>query len=322
MMNSIIYAFRFLFKHKWKIALTLWFSLFFFFILFPMNDLNDLITTEISKLTQKNIFLQFNKMSLNPLGPKITLEQVLVESGNIPTISVEELSLSPSFSALISKQPEGTLIAQGFLKGDVYVQIKSGAKSDSGLPRAKLDIQAKNINLKNLRELASLPISIQGKLNLTSSALADLTFTEQPEADLNLTIAKFEMPSASIVLADLGRVNLPELKLGQIELKGKLTGGKFLIESGKLGTPTDELYGDIKGDLSLTFLNRSGQITPIVGGYNIDLTLTATSAFKERAKFFLGFLDGYKTEIPTGTRYKFKVHAVAAGMPPQFTPLR
>ncbi len=322
MMNAIIRSLRFLFRHWLKIVLTFWFAVIFMFVLFPVNDLNDLITMQVSKLTNKNVFLQFDSISLNPFGPKVTLEKVSVDSGDYPTITVNELSASPSFSALMSKRPEGTLSAQGFLKGDVNIQLKAGPKTDAGLQRSKLDVQAKNINLKDVRELASLPVALQGKLNLSSTVLADLTFTEQPDGEVSLTISKFEMPGASVSLADLGRVNLPEIKLGQIELKGKLAGGKFLIESGKVGLPTDELHGDIKGDLGISFLNRGGQIFPVMGGYNIDLNLTATSAFRERAKFFLGFLDGYKTEMPNGAAYKFKISATAAGMPPQFTPLR
>lgn len=322
LINYVILFFKFLWVHKWKVTLTIWFALVFIFLLFPMNDLNDLITIQVSKLTQRNVFLQFNSMSLSPFGPKLTLEKVFVESGSIPTIAADELSVSPSLMALINKKIEGRVTAQGFLKGDVDIQIKSGPKTDAGIERSRVEIQAKNINLKDLRELASLPVSLKGSLNLTTSALADLTFTEQPEGEVNVVISKFEMPGSSVALADLGRVNLPEMKLGQIELKGRLAAGKFVIESGKLGNPTDELHGDIKGDLGLTFQNRGGQIVPLLGGYNIDLNLSATPAFKERAKFFLGFLDGYKTELPTGTVYKFKIQAASAGMSPQFTPLR
>lgn len=322
MMNGIIFAFRFLFRNIWKIVLTIWFAFIFFFVLFPMNDLNDLITTQISKLTQKTVFVQFDTLNLNPFGPKVTLGNVFVESGSVPTLTVNELSVSPSLTTLFTQRPEGSISAQGFLKGDIQVQLKSAAKSESGLPRSKIEVQAKNINLKDLRDLANLPVTILGKLNLTSTALADLTLTEQPEMELSLSISKFEMPNSSLVLADLGRVSLPEIKLGQIELKGKLAGGKFVIESGKLGQPSDELHGNIKGDLGITFTNRGGQIIPVLGSYNIDLNLMATSAFKERAKFFLGFLDGYKTDSPTGASYKFKIQATAAGMPPQFTRLQ
>ncbi|MFZ3229409.1 MAG: type II secretion system protein GspN [Pseudobdellovibrio sp.] len=319
-MNGIIFAFRFIFANKWKIVLTAWFTLIFIFILFPFNDLNDLISAQISKLTQNKIFVQFDRMNLSPIGPKISLEKIFVESGSTPTITADDVSVSPSLSSLISKQPEGTITASGILKGDVEIRLKSAAKSESGLARSKLDIQAKNLSLKEIRDLAQLPMPLRGTLSITSTALADLTFTEQPEAEMAIAILKFEMPSSSVALADMGRVNLPELKFATVELKGKLANGKFIIENGKLGNNKDELYGDIKGDLSVTFQNRDGQITPILGGYNIDLNLKATTAFKERAKFFLTFLDGYKSEVADGTQYKFKIQALA-GMPPQFTQL-
>ena len=117
-------------------------------------------------------------------------------------------------------------------------------------------------------------------------------------------------------------MNLPEIKLALIELKGKLANGKFTIESGKIGSNKDEFYGDVKGDLGLTIQKLGGQIVPVIGAYNISLDMKANSAFKERAKFFLSFLDGYKKDLPDGTQYKFKIQATAAGMPPQFTQLQ
>lgn len=322
MMNGIILAFRFIFAHKWKIILTVWFTFIFIFLLFPFNDLNDLISAQISKLTQNKVFVQFEEMHLNPFGPKVSLEKVFVETGAMPPIKSDELSVTPSIGALISKQPEGTVTATGFLNGDVEIHLKSGPKTESGIARSKLEVQAKNISIKEMRELAQVPLALKGSLNVTATALADLTFAEQPEGEINLSIQKFEMPSGSILLADLGRVNLPEIKLANIELKGKLANGRFVIESGKLGSGKDDLVGDIKGDLSLSFQNMNGQITPFVGGYNLDLNLKANTAFKERAKFFLTFLDGYKTDLADGAQYKFKIQAMSAGMPPQFTPLR
>ncbi len=322
MMNAIILSFRFAFKHKWKFFSTVFFILIFIFILFPLNDLNDLITSQVSKLTHKNIFVQFETMSLNPFGPKLTLEKVFVETSQIPSISVDKLSAAPSFSSLFSKQPEGTVKAEGFLKGDVQVSLKSAPKSESGLSRSRIEVQAKDLNLKDIREVANLPMALLGKISVTSAVTADFTFTEQPEMEINLNILRFEMPSSSVLLGDLGRVNLPTVKMSLIELKGKLAAGKFTIESGKLGSANDELFGDVKGEVNLTFINAGSQVIPVMGGYDIDLNLKASPAFKEQAKFFLGFLDGYRTDLPDGARYKFKIKAVAAGMPPQFTPLR
>ena len=321
-MNFIILSFRFIFKHKWKFFSTLCLTLIFLFILFPINDLNDLITSQISKFTKKNVFVQFETISINPFVPKITLEKLFIEGQTFPTITTENLSMSPSLNSLFSKQPEGSVMAQGFLKGDIQVSVKAAASSDSGLKRSRIELQAKDLNLKDVRELANLPMPLLGKLSVTSSAIVDLTFTEQPEMEINLNILRFEMPSNSVFLGDLGRVNLPNIKMSLIELKGKLLAGKFTIESGKLGNANDELFGDIKGEVNLTFTNAGSQIVPVLGGYDIDLNLKASSAFKEQAKFFLGFLDGYRTDLPDGARYKFKIKSVSANMPPQFTPLR
>lgn len=323
MMNGIVLFFRFILKHKWKISLTLTMTIWFLVFLFPFNDLNDLVSMQISKLTNNKVFVQFDRMSLNPFTTELALEKVFIETPQISTLTTDELSFSPSVSALIAKKAGGTLSAHGFLKGDLEIHISPAPQStESKVEKSKINVTASNLNLKDLRELVGLSLPIKGQLNLASQSLVDLAFTEQPDGDLAITINKFELPPSALALQDMGRVNLPEIKLGLIELKGKLNTGKFLIESGKIGTSKDDLYGDVKGDIGITFQNYAGQIVPVVDSYSLSLSLKANAAFKERAKFFLSFLDGYKSESVGGTEYKFKVHASAVGMPPQFSPLR
>ncbi len=323
MMNAIVRFFRFLLKNKWKILLTLTMVIWFTVFLFPFNDLNDLVTSQISKMTNNTIFVQFDKLSMNPLTTTLTLQKVYVETPQISNLTTEKLSVSPSLSALFTRKPAGTLRAEGFLKGDVEIHLTALPKSDAGVEKSRIEMTGENINLKDLREMAGLSLPIKGQLQFSSTAVADLALIEQPEIDLSMTIQKFELPPSSITLQDLGRMNLPEIKLGSVELKGRLMNGKFLIETGKVGTPKDEFYGDVKGDLGVTFQNINGQVVPLFGAYNISLDMRATSGFKERAKFFLSFLDGYKAELPGGgAHYKFKIQAAGSGMPPQFTPLR
>jgi type II secretion system protein N len=323
MMNGIVRFVRFIIEHKWKILLTLTLTIWFLVLLFPFNDLNDTVTNQVSKLTNNRVFIQFDKMSFNPFSTTLSFEKVFVETPQISTLSTDKLSVSPSITALMTKKPGGTLIAQGFLKGDVEIHLKPMPKTDSGVEKSKIEISGQNISLKDLREFAGLELPIKGKLQFNSTAIADLALTEQPEVDVSMTIQNFELPPSSISLQDMGRMNLPEIKLGVVELKGKLAAGKFLIETGKVGTTKDEFYGDIKGDLGLTLQNMNGQVVPIFGSYSISLDMKANRGFRERAKFFLSFLDGYKAELPNGgAAFKFKVQASAAGMPPQFTPLR
>lgn len=321
-MNAIVIFFRLLLKHKLKILLTFFLSMFFFVFLFPLSDLNDYISTQVSKFTGNAVFLQFDKMHLQPLNAAVSFEKVYLESPLVSSLTSDEVSISPSLPALLARQPGGTVTAKGFLNGEVELSLTPGPASAAGASRSKINLNATRINLKSVREVAGLSLPIKGELNVTGQALADMTLAEQPELDLSVTINRFELPASSLSLQDFGLINLPEIKLSKVELKGRLSGGKFQIENGKLGAEKDDFYGDIKGDMNISFQNMGGQMVPIFGAYDISLDLRASPAFQEKAKFFLSFLDGYKSESANGTQYKFKIQAAAQGMPPQFAPLR
>lgn len=327
MMNGIVIFFRFLKKNFGKFVLGLVLVVVFLYVLFPFSDLNDLVSAQVSKLTQNRVFLQFDDLHINPLTASVSLDKVYVETPQISNLTITQLSASPSLAALLKGKPGGHLSAQGFMKGNVRISISPAAstKSESGESKAdkyNIDLSAENLNIKDIKELAGLSLPLKGQLSLSTQAVADITFAEQPEGEIALIINKFELPPSSLSLADMGRVNLPEIKLGQIELKGKLSNGKFVIENGKIGTPKDDFYGDVKGDMNVTLQNMGGQIVPIIGAYNISLDLKANASFKERAKFFLSFLDGYKRDLPDGAQYKFRIQAQAMGMPPQFLQLQ
>ncbi len=327
-MNGIVRFFRFIKNNFGKISLGLFMVIFFLFILFPFSDLNDLMSIQVSKATQNKVFLQFEDLHLNPFTASISLDKVFIETPQLATLTAESLSISPSIPAVIQGKPGGTISVEGFLKGEVKVSLTPSHASsktegkDSKIEKYAFEAKGQNLDLKELKDLVGLSLPIRGQLNFSTLGFADVSFTEQPEGEITVTINKFELPPSSIALQDLGRVNLPEIKLGQIELKGKLANGKFIIDTGKVGTNKDEFYGDIKGDLGLTLQNFGGQIVPVIGAYSLSLEMKATLAFKERAKFFLTFLDGYKKELSDGTQYKFKVQASAMGLPPQFTPLQ
>lgn len=321
-MNGIVIFFRFLLQNKWRILLTLVLTVFFLVFLFPLSDLNDYVSAQVSKLTNNRVFLQFDKMHLSPVGTGISFEKVYVETQQLSALTSDELSVSPSITALIARKPGGTVHAKGFLKGELEVSLSPAKSNTPGVEKSKIELNASNINLKEARQVANISLPIKGQLSLTSQAVADLTMTEQPDVDMNLVITNFEMASTSLALRDFGQINLPEIKLGKIELKGRLANGKFQIETGKLGTSQNEFYGDVKGDMAVSFQNIQGQIVPVIGAYNISLDLKAQQSFKEKAKFFLTFLDGYKIESGSTTNYKFKIQASAMGMPPQFIPIR
>ncbi len=334
MMNSIIIAFRFLLNHKWKISLVALMTSVFLFLLFPLTDLNDFISSKISQATNNKVFLQFEEMHLNPLTTTLDLDKVVLETEQIDNLTIEKLSATPSLMALASKQPGGKIWAEGLLGGTLSLKMtpaglaKSDSKSNSknatdetGLQKSDVELIIEKFSMKEIKKIFSSNLPISGQMDLSANLNIDPAFVDQPEGDLQLKIQKFELQTTSIQLPDLGSINLPEIKFTNIEIKGKMQGGKFLIETGKLGVPTDDFSGTIKGDVGFVIQNMNGQMKPIVNSYNLSIDLLAKPAFKDRAVFFLNFIDQYKKEEAGHTRYKFKLLSTGPGIPPQFSAL-
>lgn len=321
-MDQVKAFFQYLGQHKSKFVLLLISTLVFGFLLFPFGDLGDLVSSQVSKMTNNQIYLQFENMRMS-LFPEtgVALDQVHLEGQSLPPLKAQELVFTPSVSSLISQKPAGTLSAKGFLNGDVEVSLKPGTKSDNGVERQKITLNAKKLSLKEIRNLAQLPISLTGSADMTSTALVDLTFQEQPDMDVTLKIDKLELPTSNLQ-TPMGPLTLPEVKLSSVELKGRWAGGQFLIEEGLVGKDGDELHGKIKGTLGLQIQNRNGALIPVVGAYNFEVDLSVKKSFQDKANLFLSFIDQHKTPLADGAQYKFKVSATDPQLPPNIGALR
>lgn len=305
-----------------KLTLMLFSALLFAFLLFPFDDLSDLISSRVSALTQNSLYLQFEKLKLSLLPqPGVQLNQVYIESLQTPALSAEELIITPSVSGMIQQKPYGHVSAKGLLQGDVDLTMSKGSRSDNGVERQRIEVSANKISLHDLREITQLPVMLKGQLNLEGTALADLTFQEQPEVEMSLSIQRFELPPSN-VNTPMGPLTLPDLKLSSVELKGRLAAGRFIIETGTIGKPGDELHGTVKGSIAVTIVNRGTGFGQQVGAYNFDIDLRTKKSFQDRAALFLTFIDSYKTVTPEGAQYKFRVSASNPMLPPNISAMR
>lgn len=322
-MNYLIRFFRFIKNNFGKIFLTLLFFIVFIVMLFPLGDLSDFISSKVSTLTGNQVYLQFDKLHINPLSTSIGMENVLLETKTIENLTITNLTAKPSVLALISKKPGGQLTAEGVLSGNATIKVSpSAVKDKADNPKSNVEISLEKISLKDLRRTLSLSLPISGTMNMNAQALVDLAFTEQPDGDLTATIQKFELAGGNINLQDMGSLNLPEIKFSSVDLKSKFQAGKLTIDNMRLGTAADDLSGTLKGDLNLVIQNINGQMFPVVNGYNLSVDLIAKPSFKDRASFFLSFIDRFQVADPAGTRYKFKLVSMSPGAPPQMTPLQ
>ncbi|AZZ37133.1 type II secretion system protein GspN [Bdellovibrio sp. qaytius] len=321
MMDMIIKTFRFVWSQKFRILFTVVFALVFLFILFPFKDLNDFVSGQVSNLTQNSVYLQFEDMHMNPLTTSISLDGVLVETSTIDGLNINSISASPSIAALFKRQPGGKIVAEGFFGGHAEVKLTPLATLESGALKANLDVTTENISLKSLRDTLKIQIPLSGAMNINASVTADMSFKEQPDGDVAIVIDNFEMPGTSINSPNFGSIALPEIKFKQIDVKGKLAGGKLVIENAKLGNPADDLSGTLKGDIAISIQNIGGTARPILGGYNFNIDLIAKPAFVQRAQFFLSFIDQYKKEEKGSSRYRLKLQAASTELPPSILPL-
>lgn len=315
--------FKFLKGQVWKILLLIFFIPLFIFILFPFGDLGDLVSTQVSQQTHNQVNLNFDKMGMNFFpSPRLAFKQVFVELPNLPPLSAKDLMISPSVGGLISQKPYGTVIAKGFLQGDVDLTVGSGKKTEKGLDRQKIELNAHNLSLQDLRQVASLPVLIKGQLNMNSKATADMTMGEQPEvSEMALNIKNFELQPTTLNLGGFP-LSIPGFKLSQLDLKGRLNDGRFYIESGQIGQERDEVSGTITGTMNLTLQNFGGAISPQFGAYEFLLDLKMKKSFQDKAALFLLLIDNYKRPTATGFQYRVKLSGNSFGPPPRISPLQ
>lgn len=291
----------------------------FLVMLFPLNDVGDLVSAQVSKATANQTYLQFDNLELSVMPLGLRMNQVYVETPAISALRINELTVRPSVSALIRNQPYGYAEANGILRGNITLSVGSGATSERGNERAQIAMKAEKVSLREVRNLLNLPFPIQGDLNVETQGLTDLTFQEQPDMELNLVLNQFELPPTNIN-TQFGPLTLPELKLKQVELRGRLSNGTFTIEKGEVGKTGDELQATLKGSIQMSLRrNEMNQIIPVLGAYNLDVDLRTQSGFQQKAGLFLSFLQSHQK---SPGQYRFKVASSQFGIPPQISTLR
>lgn len=308
-------------KIKKPFLYSILFALLFFVILFPTEDLGDLVSSKVSEVTENQVFLQFGNFNFQIAPPGLKFSEIFLETAFAPGISAEEISISPSISGLIAKRLYGSVDAKGLLKGDVSLSVKKGQPTETGNERQRLIMEVENVSLGSLREMMKWPLALEGSLNLNADGQADLALSEQPDVDLNIELANFSLPPATVNTM-MGPLTLPDMKLKLIHLKGRLSNGKFHIESGDIGQKKDDLFGNIKGFWNMNLQLQGGRPVPQLGSYDLEINLVTNKTFQSKASLFLSLLDQYKSDTPDGARYQFKVSASDLMSPPSITGTR
>ncbi len=317
-LKSFLLVFRF---HKFKVLFFFACVLFFGFMLFPFKDLGDLVTTQVARLTNNQIFVQFEEpgLSLFP-GFGIKLNKVHVETPFFPPLQAQSLAVYPSISSLLAFKPGMSAHANGLMGGEVDVTVKQitmGSKTKG----QNISLDADNLDLGQLMKLAPTQINLQGKLNVTSQADIDPLFAEQPDGNIDLQVNQFVLPS-EVIPTPLGPLALPSVAMKQISMQGVLKDGRLQIDRLNAGQNTDELSAQIKGRLDVRLVGSAGAAQFVPGSYDFEIRLSSLASFEKKAGLFLSFLSGYKkTSDARSTQYAFRITGQNFFTPPRLTPL-
>ncbi len=307
-MNQVLAFILSIFKfHKKKILFLLAAIAFWFVVLFPYDDLSDLVTFKTTQMTQSQVYLQFDGLSfalLPQLGLK--MENVLVEMIDVPPFKVDSLGVAPKFSSLFGQQA-GILKAYGLFGGDAAIDVAPSNQLDVDSLELGLDIDVENLELKELSKFldkkSNMPVTISGETNLQSKMYIDTAYKVQPKGEVKLNINNLDIPSSNIGLPMGGgaamSMSFPALKLTTLEMEGNILDGILTIRKGKIGTNKNDLFGTVTGEVFFKLM-PGGRMQ--MGRYDLKINLNISENLKRQLDTVLGFIDFYQG---IGEKYKF-----------------
>lgn len=307
--------------HKFKIFIFSFALVAFLISLFPYGDLADLISSNISKGTRGNVYLQFDDMNISLLptpGVKLVEPKLAMKSGL--NLKMDALEVTPSLLNLITSsissgfkpKPEdiaaGSIMAKGLFKGDVAIDISKGKRIDDENPDhfKRVELNFENIDLSQLENLVTLPVklkgSAQGKLNQVD---IDPKFTAQPKGEIQIKIKNLKIP-ATTLKTDLGPLSIPTLSFKFVKLKGRLIDQELLIEEGLFGDSKDALNAQVKAKINISVLGRGGKVNVNPGRYDFKVKMNANKQIEKDLSIAFILFDKFKKPTSTGSLYMFQ----------------
>ena len=335
-MKNILSAFLNLFRfHKLKI-LTLALSLLgFAVLLFPFNDLSDLVSSKVSQATANQVYVEFERLELNfGLNPGLRMEKALVEGRAFPTVEADSMVISPWFWGLVMFRKGAYIGLDGLFKGFLHINYHEAESLKNGNRLQNIDIKAEEIALASvndfLRAYNGLNLGLQGKLGFKSQMAIDPGFTQQPQGTFELSVNNFAATNPTITFMSdaMGpdgpikvplSVELPPVKLGKVLVRGGLKEGRISLDEVTFGEAKDMLYAKIKGEVYLTIRNLGGQVLPDFANYDLRVDLTMASELQTQLGTFLSAvngLDSVKKQVSGGYRYPFRIQGRNFASPP------
>lgn len=316
MLQKILAPFSYLFREQKKLmALMLLMTFVFAILIFPYEDLSDVISELVAKASQNQVFVQFDDLGLGVLPPSLKMTNVALDTPVLPTIKAKRLYLSPNLAGLLAFSPGFSAEIDDVLKGQVDIDLRAGKKINDNIRLQTAVIRLKEIDLKALTSFLQAPVDLEGRLGADLAGNVDPTFTEQPDGSITVTISNFHLPPSTIP-TPMGPYTPPNIEISNVVLKGTIKAGNFEISEGTFGQTGEPINGRIKGRIAVRLRMMGPQLVPDFGAYELKVDLSFDRTTESNFKLFLSFLDKFRTVTGSGSRYAFRLAGPNFYMPP------
>ncbi len=309
--------------HKTKFLVLLLFVLLFLVVLFPFDDLSDFMTTKVSEASGGSVYVQADGLGLHWLPtPGVRLTSVLLQIVGLPNIASDELTLSPSFLALLRGALGADVFAKGLFKGNVDLTFEAAEKNKQGQRNQKIKLDASDIALSSLssfiRDMSIGDFKLGGALNIVGQAKIDPSFEDQPTGNVELSLKNFIFPSYVIYMGGAPMFNLPELKFKKSYIKTALADGKMQIDDITLGDDKDDLSCKLHGDIAIKLVK--GKPSPDLGAYNFNVEIKVLQKFYDQNSVLFALLKpSFKKPMAGGQKFTFKISGDSFMSPPRMS---
>jgi type II secretion system protein N len=312
--TPVLYVIR---NHKKTMLLSLISALIFAFLIFPFEDLSDYAIEKITKMSQGQVFLQFDDLGIALFPPSMEMANVEVEIGQFPALTASQLNLAPSIASYLAFSHGFVAQAEDLLDGNLSLTLKAGKKTANGDRKQVVDLEYEKVNIQKILRLLQVNSEIKGVASLDLTTTVDPTFGEQPTANLELTANDFVIKSVATPIGPL----ILNIQSSKIETKANLAESEFEVTELVIGKPGEGFFGKIKGRMGLRFEDR-GRIVPVISNYEytVDLNIDKKNDANLGLIFSTIGADKYKTVTGAGFRYAFKLSGANTFEPPRISP--
>ena len=277
-------------KFKKQIILTLIVYLMLCLVFFPYKDMVQKLTFTLTH-SHPDLNLIYQSSTVGFFPPRLIFNKAeLTTPWFVQDILMDQLIIKPHYFALLALTLGAKVeVIKQTSKIQMWFKKSFSKKQEEFL----IQIQSKNLEVKQLDFLSSFFAHSQGIIEFFLDLKFDPSFFKQPKGFLQIQGKNLEFQPYSFSKKYIGTFNLPLLQWKSLKGKMKTSKGEVTLEDLTIGQKTDSFYLHSTGRLNLNL----GRFKKSIQDYDMDFDLILDKKIKDQFFFIDLFLSDVENKI-------------------------